>query len=436
MAKAAGGQRRPGAAAVNFRPIIFISHSARQDPVALDYLKKITAALKASGFDVLVDQDRLKPGQEWRSYLDLWMAHCHAAVILLSEKALGESKWVLKEATILRWRDSLEALNGRKSGFQLIPVFLRVRSAQVDAAPGFGPLKLSEIEALRGLKPVPLAKKLVRTLEPLLQTAGDSPRRLLETKIANQLANVTDTTLKAMATALKVDLGDFEPYRGLAPQVAMLMLHAPLRQLADALGVLAGAVLNESIKAIFEMLAHSWVDAEAAGLVGRVIRENPQERALLLNVTEPRFGAKAYIARAGDRFPLWPHEFVTDASGGKAFGAVKRQVLDSLRRRFGPMGEAFLQSYVSGEGRNAAFFIVVHPPDEKQPLMEAAEIGSIQAYFTGATILLCSGATLPESSVLPLVRRIQPELAANEELDSFALFAQCASRAGVTFGEK
>jgi TIR domain len=424
------------AAGVNSRPIIFISHSARQDPVALGYLKKITATLKASGFDVLVDQDRLKPGQPWRSCLDLWMAHCHAAVILLSEKALGKSEWVLKEATILRWRDSLEALNGRKSGFQLIPVFLGVGSTQVDAAPGFGPLKLSEIEALRGLKPVPLAKKLVRTLEPLLQKAGDSPRRLLETKIANQLANVTDNTLKAMATALQVDLGDFEPYRDLAPQVAMLMLHAPLGQLADALGVLAGAVSNESVKAIFEMLAHSWVDSEAAGLVGRVVRESPPERTLLLNVTEPRFGAKAYIARAGDRFPLWPHEFVTDASGGKAFGAVKRQVLDSLRRRYGSsMGDAFLQSYVSREGQNAAFFIVVHPPDEKQPLMEEAEIGSIQAYFKGATILLCSGATLPESSILPLVRRIQPELGANEELDSFALFAQCASRAGVTFGE-
>jgi hypothetical protein len=77
------------------------------------------------------------------------MAHCHAAVILLSEKALGESQWVLKEATILRWRDSLEALNGRKSGFQLIPVFLGVRSAQVDAAPEFGPLKLSEASATR-----------------------------------------------------------------------------------------------------------------------------------------------------------------------------------------------------------------------------------------------------------------------------------------------
>src|SRR5450759_683056 len=165
MAKAAGVRKPPKARAVSSRPIVFISHSARQDPVALDYLKKISATLKAGGFDVLVDQERLKPGQEWRSYLDLWMAHCHSAVILLSEKALAESKWVLKEATILRWRDSLEALSGRKSGFHLIPVFLGVRPAQVDADPGFGPLKLSEIQALRGLKPVPLAKRLAQTLE-------------------------------------------------------------------------------------------------------------------------------------------------------------------------------------------------------------------------------------------------------------------------------
>jgi len=435
MARAAGVRKTPKAGAVNSRPIVFISHSARQDPDALDYLKKISTTLKASGFDVLVDQERLKPGQQWRSYLDLWMAHCHAAVILLSKKALRESKWVLKEATILRWRESLEALNGRKTGFQLIPVFLGVNPEEVDAAAGFAPLKLSEIEALHGLKPAPLAKKLALTLKPLLKAAGDSPRRMLETKIANQLAKASDDTLRSMATALRQDLGNFEPYRDLAPQVAMRLLHAPLQQLGNALGELAGAVPNETVKAIFDMLAYSWVDSEAAGLLGRIIREQPQDRSLLLNVTNPRFSAKAYIARAGDRFPLWSHEFVTDASGGKAFGAVKRQVLDSLRRRFGPMNEDFLQRYVEAEGKTSAFFIVVHPPDDKQPLMEAPEIADIQAYFKGATILLCSGATLPGVEILPPVRRIQPELAANLEIESFALCAQCAARAGVTFGE-
>ena len=175
----------------NFRPIVFISHSARKDDVPHKCLVTIQAALKKAGFDVLVDETRLKPGQPWRDCLDLWMAHCHAAVLLLSAKALDKSEWVLKEATILRWRESLERASGVKTGFVLVPVFIDITSTEVAKNPGFAPLALTELQALRKAPDAAtLATKLLDVLKPLLAGPVDPPRRRLEVKIASRLGGV------------------------------------------------------------------------------------------------------------------------------------------------------------------------------------------------------------------------------------------------------
>jgi hypothetical protein len=360
------------------------------------------------------------------------MAHCHAAIVILSQKALDKSEWVLKEATILAWRNSLDESTGRKSGFQLLPVFIDVRSAQVDQAPGFGPLKLTEIEAFRGLEAKALAARIAATLAPLLKSAGDSPRRLLETKIANQLSNATPATLRAMAAALKTDLGGFKPYADLAPQVAMNLLHAPLTQLGNALGVLAGAVPKETVAAIFSMLSHSWVDSQAASLLASIARDAPERRSLLLNAREPGFSGKAYVSRASDRFPPWPHEYVADANGGNTFAAVKRQVLDALRKKYGSMRDEVLQKYVETAGD--PFVIIVHPPDERQPLMPEEDIASVHGFFKGGTVMLCCGPSLPAAEVLPTVRRLEPEFAPGQEDANLALYIDCAAKAGVQLG--
>src|SRR5437773_6595925 len=102
---------------------IFISHSTGKDDAAgRQRLLDIEVALKGpagapSGHDVLLDFKRLEPSFKWRSELDEWMATCHAAVLLLTPKAL-ESQWVLKEATILAHRAA------RDTRFLLFPALL------------------------------------------------------------------------------------------------------------------------------------------------------------------------------------------------------------------------------------------------------------------------------------------------------------------------
>src|SRR3954469_15485232 len=144
------------------RPIVFVSHSARGDPDSHASLKAIEAQLKKAGFDVLLDETRLKGGEPWRNCLHTWMGHCHGAILLLTPKAL-QSPWVLKEATILSWRNSLSA----PGEFLLVPVLLGISPNELAANTVFAPLNLQEVQAIKGLKGAALAKALVALFEPL-----------------------------------------------------------------------------------------------------------------------------------------------------------------------------------------------------------------------------------------------------------------------------
>src|ERR1700694_5611755 len=87
---------------------VFVSHSARGDALADSILNSVRDGLDEKKYGVCVDMDILKPGQDWASVLYQRLAECHAAVILLSPKALS-STWVRREVNILLWRRALGA---------------------------------------------------------------------------------------------------------------------------------------------------------------------------------------------------------------------------------------------------------------------------------------------------------------------------------------
>ena len=144
-----------------FRPIIFISHSARNDPAAHTTLTKLQQYLHKNGFDVLLDETRLQGGDDWRNHLHTWMGHCHGAILLLNKKAL-DSKWVLKEATILSWRRSLSG-----GSFPLLPVLVGISATDLAESVSFNPLALTEIQALKNLTGAKLGTAVVELLASL-----------------------------------------------------------------------------------------------------------------------------------------------------------------------------------------------------------------------------------------------------------------------------
>ncbi len=89
---------------------IFISHSARvkndePTPVAGLILQALRAKLEPR-FKPLVDES-LPIGKDWNPQLRLWLAQCHAAIVLLDEKAFG-SEWVMREVIILAQRRAVD----------------------------------------------------------------------------------------------------------------------------------------------------------------------------------------------------------------------------------------------------------------------------------------------------------------------------------------
>jgi len=201
---------------------LFVSHSSRLDDVPHRYtdddanwrlLRETCDGLKArygGAIRILVDRDGLVPGDDWNKELNLWLAECQAAIILVSKRALEESDWVAKEAAILGWRKVLDPR------FVLIPVTIEGESCQADLATGFwGSLEMGRIQGVHALRDAHAIVEGVATRlgEPneLIQRCGFTPLDLLRDAIAKLLAD--SATAAALETALD-DFGQVPPVIG------------------------------------------------------------------------------------------------------------------------------------------------------------------------------------------------------------------------------
>lgn len=209
---------------------LFISHSSRLDDVPHRYtdqdanwqlLREVCDGLKARFGDavrILVDRDGLIPGDDWNRELNLWLAECHAAVILVSRRALEKSDWVAKEAAILGWRKALDP------DFTLIPVTIEGESCAADLAQGFfGSLDMGRIQAAHAARS---AEQIVAAIErgfskheTLTRGCRQTPLDLLRDAVAHMLAssqspNILDAALEALDAVNPLD--DEPPQAGLA----------------------------------------------------------------------------------------------------------------------------------------------------------------------------------------------------------------------------
>jgi len=182
---------------------LFISHSSRLDDVAGAHdtdenwvlLRAICDTIKAQNFDVeieiLVDQF-IGSGKDWEKHLNLWLAECHAAIILYSKRALQRSDWVKKEATILYWRWQVE------NDFPLLPVFFEDETDIKDADDNFwntiGLPKVNSVTCSRDASEIVNEIKAQQNFQQLL------------TRLKSQQTPTTPFT--AIANELRIHLDD------------------------------------------------------------------------------------------------------------------------------------------------------------------------------------------------------------------------------------
>jgi hypothetical protein len=301
-------------------PLIFVSHSSKDNP----FTKEFCQALRAGGagetscdavvdYEVLVDVDELQAGKPWPKQLHEWMARCHAAVLLLTSNAV-KSPWVLKEATILAWRLSLD------EKFRFFTVRFDDVSDSDLTANGFDPLMLPEIQKLQAGTPAEIAAQVRKrnAIPPPIDTPYDTLLLALE----DLAQDVRPNTLKKIAEKMRLGARQWKPDMDQKQQyvqaIAVKLLSEDLggyEGVDDLVDDLIATTSTEIVKKILHIVAPHWVDVAAAGRLPSVATGQPR-RAIAMNGAEvSNFTAEMYVRRA---HPLSRGQRVVAIPGGNA----------------------------------------------------------------------------------------------------------------------
>lgn len=270
-----------------YRPKVFLSHSTKGDPDAAAMRRHLESELTARGWDVLVDEDGLRGGEEWRGVLYHWIADCDAAVVLMSDKALA-SAWVRREINLLLWRRALG------SPLTIVPAEL---SPTADTG-------APELKDLRELQFVPtaepamfaaaIAARLPDLSSPVVETSDRM--RLWLVDVVSCLREVTEhEPLRAAARALDAHQEDWhfpsidEGQRFLAH---LLLGPTHVGRIHTAIEHVARPASGK-LKQLVGLVTPAWVDGEAA----RALLPDQRQTCAVLNA-EFTETAEQYVRRA------------------------------------------------------------------------------------------------------------------------------------------
>lgn len=247
---------------------MFVSHSAAGDHAACGLRDALEKRLSGD-FEVLLDKRLLAPGDRWRGAVHRWLGTCDAAVAILTPKAL-QSGWVLKELTILTWRQSL---GGRPP---IIPILSGCTPEQVADHVGFRPLQLDENQFLVVGSPssseevVAEVESRVRALAPIPDT---SPLHDWVQRVASLLAAADAPALDAARRSLSVDDVDWARFDQREVTLAHRLLHSTLAEAESALYALEpGLRIREDFAALVALVIPVWVPELPARQLGDVTR--------------------------------------------------------------------------------------------------------------------------------------------------------------------
>lgn len=262
-------------------------------------LESVGEKLQLKHYDVLVDQENIPPGDEWRPRIVHWLARCHAGVFLLNEKALASS-WVRREVNILLWRRALGA------PLPVVPVLLGdLSTAEVKRA---GLEELRPIQFARTPAGAPqvaedIAQSVLDRFAELPATAvsGGTPMWAWHDRLESYLSEARragDLTRAAATLGLEQKyLPEVTAPAGGCLFLAHQFLVAPPARVEKALIGLAPALPDGTLRRLIAELTPTWVDEEAARALLPGAGTTPREMTVLLNARRADT-AQQYIRRA------------------------------------------------------------------------------------------------------------------------------------------
>lgn len=339
------------------KPLVFLSHSVGGDQAASDLLDELTKGLEALGWDPYVDRERLQPSTIWRQQLHTALGACDAAVILFSEKAYADTQWVLKEATIFRWRHSLDP------DFRLVPVLFPKVSRLALSENNYKPLMLGEFVPVE-LPQADIVKAVVKALGP--KRVGLSPIERIQRAIAERLKHIDAGALKLAAQQLGTTL----PWRvQLAPheQLARDLFHADLPLVTRALEEIADDLGADRVRQILKHLEPFTVEPTAVEPIPKIARlgVNPPDLrpVLAINTSEESTGER-YIQRARCHTLHWRVVKLANAGGGDTTGSLAGELLNEIRTRYhqGKTDQQIRTLLAAAQQSGNPLFVLVHGP--------------------------------------------------------------------------
>lgn len=276
---------------------VFISHSAVGDDVARSVCEAIEHDLKTNHYDVYYDA-RHEPGQRWRSTVYRCLADCHAAIVVITPKALA-SAWVKREVDILLWRYALGV------PVTIIPALIRGATPQDVKDAGFDELmEFQDAQCADVDDHVAAAAEVVRqvvALFPKQPFDDESPMVNWLRRIASHIKAVKDVTaLRQAGRALMMvdeDVAVLEPETGSSALAHQFLTPSEFRQAGcRAVHEFADFMPYENLQRLAALIAPTWVDGESARLLA-VAKGGDRARVVLLNTTSVAT-VKDYIDRA------------------------------------------------------------------------------------------------------------------------------------------
>jgi hypothetical protein len=283
---------------------VFISHSSKSG-FASKVRDGVFEGLTRKGFDVLLDKERLEPGDQWRAKLHRWLATCDAAVLLFSRDAVGTkdkpgSDWVQKEATILTWR---QALNSK---LLIVPALLGDVTREDTRLHGLRPLAIDEGQVVRAGSQDESAENaqtivdaVVRRFDTLTSPTSDPELENWMRRVAAFLQMISPLDLDDAATALRIAPADWaasvdQQFATFAYQ----MLFSGPGELLAALPILANTLSDDQRKKFAAFVLPVWVSAEAARTIVPAARDPDDARRFVAINTQYADMAEHYVQRA------------------------------------------------------------------------------------------------------------------------------------------
>ena len=242
--------------------------------------------------------------QDWRDGIHQALRGCAGAVILLSPEAL-ESRWVLKETTILAWRAFLG------EPVLMIPVLLGIDETDL-VTHGFEPSGVTAIQAEvvpdeRRAPVDEIAERIVARFDEIVPTTAtgrastwaSTVERWLE-ETARLLHEDDERYLRDMFAVLGLDVDDEDVDRFDADRfrtVAAELLVAGPDEILDVLHTVSGVRTADQKAMLRRAVEALWVDARAANRLPYVASRAEPPRVVAIDADEPVTG-RHYVERA------------------------------------------------------------------------------------------------------------------------------------------